>query len=67
MIITLNLSCIWLNYKTEAVGNNEIFKNETIAVPLKYLNKFWRSLEMSLNNSETELQLKLSKYCFFCI
>ena len=50
MIITLNLSCIWLNYKTDADGNNEIFKNETIAVALKYLNKFWRSLEMSLNN-----------------
>ena len=50
MIITLNLSCIWLNYNTETHGNNEIFKNETIAVASKYLNKFWRSLEMSLNN-----------------
>ena len=50
MIIILNRSCIWQNYQTEADGNNGILKNETNAVPLKYLNKFWRSLEMSLNN-----------------
>ena len=50
MIILLNLSWIWLNYKTEADGNNKILKNEKIAVPLKYLYNFWRSLEMSLNN-----------------
>ena len=29
---------------------NGILKNETIAVLLKYLNNFWRLLEMILNN-----------------
>ena len=29
---------------------NGIFKNATIAVPLKYLSNFWRSLEMPLIN-----------------
>ena len=29
---------------------NRIFKNATIAVPLKYLSNFWRSLEMLLIN-----------------
>ena len=33
------------NTKTE--GANGILKNATIAVPLKYLSNFWRSLEMS--------------------
>ena len=33
---------------------NEILKNETIAVPLKYLSNFWRSLEMPLINSKAE-------------
>ena len=30
----------------EADGANEILINATIAVPLKYLSHFWRSLEM---------------------
>ena len=30
---------------TEADGNSGILKNATIAVPLKYLSKFWRSLK----------------------
>ena len=29
-----------------------------IAVPLKYLSNFWRSLEMSLINCKVELSLK---------
>ena len=33
---------------TEADVNNGILKTATIAVPLKYLSNFWRSLEMSL-------------------
>ena len=45
-------------YKAKLYGNkvvqpapdqaNGILKNAIIAVPLKYLNSFWRSLEMSL-------------------
>ena len=37
-------------------GANEILR--TIAVPLKYLRKFWRSLEMSLINCKVDLKLK---------
>ena len=29
---------------------NRMLRNAIIAVPLKYLSKFWRSLEMSLMN-----------------
>ena len=32
-------------------------------VPLKYLNNFWRRLEMPLINCEISLQLKWSKDC----
>ena len=43
-------------YKTELLGNteadkvNRILKNATIVVLLKYLSKFWKSLEMPLIN-----------------
>ena len=40
---------------TEANGTNNGVK---IAVPLKYLSNFWRSLEMLLINSKVELSLK---------
>ena len=49
--------------KAELLGNieadraNEILKNVTTLVPLKYLSHFWRSLEMSLTNCKTELKL----------
>ena len=33
-------------------------------VPLKYLSKFWRSLEIPLINDGISLQLKWSKDCF---
>ena len=37
---------------------NEILRNVTIAVPLKYLSNFWRSPEMPLINCKVELKLK---------
>ena len=47
-------------YKTNLIGNraaqpnsnyaNGVLRNTTIAVLLKNLSDFWRSLEMSLNN-----------------
>ena len=40
---------------------NGILKNAIIAVPLKYLNSFWRSREMPLINCKAELSLKLTK------
>ena len=38
-------------------------RNVKIAVPLKYLSNFWRSLEMLLINGKVELKLRCTKYC----
>ena len=53
-------------YKAKLLGNtaaepvpiaaNVFSRNATIAVPLKYLSSFWRSLEISLINSKVELK-----------
>ena len=53
-------------YKTKITGktrndNNE--KDVEIMVPLKYLNNFWRSLEMPLINCEVNLILTRSSTC----
>ena len=58
-------------YKTKLLGNtvvqlspnhaNGILKIATIAVSLKYLSNFWRSLEISLINWKVELKLKWTK------
>ena len=55
-----------IKYKASIIGNTE--NNGTkngvkIAVPLKYLSNFWRSLEMSLINCKVELSLKWSENC----
>ena len=50
-----------LLWNTEAQADNAvngILKNATIAVPLKYLNNFWRLLEMPLINCKVELKLR---------
>ena len=39
----------------------EFLKSATIAVSLKYLSNFWRSLKMSLINCKVGLKLKLIK------
>ena len=54
-------------YKANLIGNTE--NNGTkngvkIAVPLKYLSNFWRSLEMPLINCKVELSLIYS--CNWC-
>ena len=41
---------------------NGILKNATIAVSLKYLSNFWRSLEIPLINCKVELKLKWTNY-----
>ena len=43
-------------------GPSVILRNATIAVPLKYLRDFWRSLEMPLINSKVELNLKWTNH-----
>ena len=53
-------------YKASIIGNTE--NNGTkngvkIAVPLKYLSNFWRSLEMPLINCKIELSLKWYENC----
>ena len=53
-------------YKANLIGNTE--NNGTkngvkIAVPLKYLSNFWRSLEMPLINCKVELSLKWYERC----
>ena len=60
-------------YKAKLLGNtiaqpnpnhaNGGLKNATLAVPLKYLSNFWRSLETPLINCKVELKLKWTKYC----
>ena len=53
-------------YKANLIGNTEAngTKNGVkIAVPLKYLSNFWRSLEMTLINCKVELSLKWYERC----
>ena len=41
----------------DAAGGNTFVKNTKIVVPLKYLSRFWRSLEMLLINCKIHLEL----------
>ena len=53
-------------YKASLIGNTETDgtkKGVKIAVPLKYLSNFWRSLEMPLINCKVELSLKWYERC----
>ena len=38
--------------------DNGILKNAAIAMPLKYLSNFWRTLKIPLINCEVEWKLK---------
>ena len=51
MKVNLNLSSIRLNYW------------KAIAVPLKNIRNFWRSLKVLLINCKVKLKLKWTKYC----
>ena len=53
-------------YKSNLIGNTEDDGTENgvkIAVPLKYLRNFWRSLEMPFINCKVELSLKWYETC----
>ena len=53
-------------YKASIIGNTEDNGRKNgvkIAVPLKYLSNFWRSLEMPLINCKVELSLKWIENC----
>ena len=53
-------------YKTKLIGstpNNNNILDADVAVPLKYLSNFWRSLDLPLINCEIELDLRWIKNC----
>ena len=50
-------------YKSSLITNRNDFK---IAVPVKYLSNFWRSLKISLINCKVELSLTLLPNCVLC-
>ena len=60
-----------LKYKTRLIGNtgadkvNGILRSATIAVPLKYLRNFWRSIKMPLIKCKVYLKHKWSNRCIF--
>ena len=52
-----------LGKETDADGNDRSLKNTKIVVPLKYLSKFFRSLEMPLINCKIHLELNRNDDC----
>ena len=48
-------------FKPLTAADNGVFKDVKIAVPLKYLSNFWRSLEMPLINCKIHLELNWTK------
>ena len=50
-------------FKALTAADNGVFKDVKIAIPLKYLSKFWRCLEMPLINCKIHLELNWSKDC----
>ena len=56
----------FLEYETKITARKPVRNNTLdtdVAVPLKNLNNFWRSLDLPLINCEIELDLSWSKYC----
>ena len=59
--VTNNDNAPSFKYKATLIGNTENNGRKNgvkIAVPLKYLSNFWRSLEIPLINCKVELSLK---------
>ena len=57
-------------YKASIFGNTEDNGRKNgvkIAIPLKYLSNFWRSLEMPLINCKIELSLKWYERCLLTV
>ena len=64
--VTNNDNAPSFKYKANLIGNTETDRTKKrvkIAVPLKYLNNFWRSLEVPLINCKVELSLRWIKNC----
>ena len=64
MLLHLNIKQILLLIQETNNGTKNGIK---IAVPLKYLSNFWRSLEMSLINCKVELSLKWYETCLLTV
>ena len=50
-------------FKALTNDDNGVFRNVKIAVPLKYLSNFFRSLEMPLINGKIHLELNWRDFC----
>ena len=64
--VTNNNNAPSFKYKASIIGNTENNGRKNgvkIAVPLKHLSNFWRSLEMPLINCKVELSLKWYERC----
>ena len=64
--VTNDDDALSFKYKTSIIGNTEKNGRKTgvkIAVPLKYLSNFWRSLEMPLIICKVELSLNWTESC----
>ena len=64
--VTNNNNAPSFRYKASIIGDtrdNGTKNNVKIAVPLKYLSNFWRSLGMPLINCKVELSLKWYERC----
>ena len=53
--------------RSEADGADNILRNSTTGVPLKYLNNFCRSLEIFMINCKIELKYCNVMYCLLAI
>ena len=64
-----NIAFKSFKYKIRLIGNtvvdgaNEIPRNLSIAVLLKYISNFWRLFEMLLINCKAELKLEWRNHC----
>ena len=74
MIIILILQEVYGILRDEKIYNSDVTNEANgrkhgvkIAVPLKYLSKFWRSLEMSLINCKVELSLNWTENCILTL
>ena len=68
--VTNDNNAFSFKYKANLIGNtgNNGRKNGVkIAVPLKYLSNFWRSLEMPLINCKVELSFKWYERCLLTV
>ena len=54
---------VTFHLKELTIDGNRVFKHVKIAVPLKYLSKFWRSSEMPLINFKIYFELNWSRDC----